>query len=220
VKAGDRWVIVGIHGRLMRVHDTAGLAAGSTGWCCCCRPAGPCADEKKHFPQQTSLQAAKALASAQGRHPAGDRRRRKKKPRHGKPPAAAPHRDGEAEARLIEVYRLIGQARGREALARPRRWCATTPTSSWRSWCYGDLLSSQTRPVRMRSAMCPTPPPGPAPLLAELRDESQLRLRRCASARPRAPCRAVPALRRAPSTRLRWMPRARGCTCSRTPPPA
>jgi L,D-transpeptidase YnhG len=111
------------------------------------------ADEKKQRkkkPQQTSLQAAKA-----------DRQRSKAAttaataavaaavvaPRAVARPAPAV-RDGETEARLIEVYRLIGQARGRDALARAEALVRDHPNFQLAQLVYGDLLASQTRPVR------------------------------------------------------------------------
>jgi hypothetical protein len=164
------------------------------------------ADEKKQRkkkPQQTSLQAAKA-----------DRQRSKAAttaataavaaavvaPRAVARPAPAV-RDGETEARLIEVYRLIGQARGRDALARAEALVRDHPNFQLAQLVYGDLLASQTRPVRMFGDVPDTTARAGAALLAELRDESQVRIR---------------ALRERPPTPLRWMPRARACTCSRT----
>ncbi len=152
------------------------------------------ADEKKQRkkkPQQTSLQAAKA-----------DRQRSKAAttaataavaaavvaPRAVARPAPAV-RDGETEARLIEVYRLIGQARGRDALARAEALVRDHPNFQLAQLVYGDLLASQTRPVRMFGDVPDTTARAGAALLAELRDESQVRIR---ALRERPPAGTVP----------------------------
>ncbi|MBI5277297.1 MAG: L,D-transpeptidase family protein [Burkholderiales bacterium] len=112
-----------------------------------------------------------------------------KKPR--KPSAArAAARDGEAEARLIEVYKLVAQAKKREALQRAEKLVRDHPNFQLAQLVYGDLLMAQTRPVR---AMGDVPEPAAKmgmPMLAELREEAQLRIR---ALRERQPEGAVPA---------------------------
>ena len=115
---------------------------------------------------------------------------RKKKPRHGKPPAAAAHQDGKAEARLIEIYRLIGQARTREALALSGTLVRDHPNFQLAQLVHGDLLSSLTRPVRAMGDVPETTARANAPLLADLREESLLRLK---ALRDRPPAGTVPA---------------------------
>ena len=106
--------------------------------------------------------------------------------------AAAPAapRDGEAEARLIEIYKLIGQAQGRAALARAEALVKDHPNFSLAQLVYGDLLMSQQRPVRTFGDVPEQHAQGGGQVLAELREESQLRMR---ALRERPPAGAVPA---------------------------
>jgi L,D-transpeptidase YnhG len=142
------------------------------------------------------LVAMAALLAAAG--PAGAEPRKKKKSRAAQS-AAAPSkaaaakarapRDGEAEARLIEVYRLIGQANGREALAKAETLVQDHPNFQLAQLVYGDLLSSQTRPVRTLGDVPDTTAKAGAAMLAELREESALRLK---ALRERPPAGAIP----------------------------
>ena len=104
-------------------------------------------------------------------------------------PVAAAVRDGEAEARLIEIYRLIGQSQSRQALAKAQSLVKDHPTFQLAQLVYGDLLSGQTRPLQ---ALGDVNGGGPAAaqLLAELREESALRIR---ALRERPPAGTVPA---------------------------
>lgn len=104
-------------------------------------------------------------------------------------PTAATPRDGDAEARLIAIYRLIGQARTREALARAETLVRDHPNFQLAQLVYGDLLSVQTRPVRAFGDVPDTTAQAGATLLAELRDESQVRMR---ALRERPPAGTVP----------------------------
>ena len=94
-------------------------------------------------------------------------------------------RDGETEARLIEIYRLIGQANSREALRKAESLVKDHPNFQLAQLVYGDLLAGQTRPVRTPGDVPDTMAQAAAPQLAELRQESQLRLRALRE-RPRA----------------------------------
>ena len=89
--------------------------------------------------------------------------------------AIAP-RDGQAEARLIEIYKLIGQAKTRPALALAEKLVADHPNFQLAQLVYGDLLTAQQRPVRVVGNVADTLAQANAPLLAELRQESLLRL--------------------------------------------
>jgi murein L,D-transpeptidase YafK len=95
--------------------------------------------------------------------------------------AAAPQReprDGEAEARLIEIYKLIGQAHPREALRKAESLVKDHPNFQLAQLVYGDLLAGFTRPSRAPGDVPEiTASKAAAPLLAELRQESLLRLR-------------------------------------------
>jgi L,D-transpeptidase YnhG len=99
----------------------------------------------------------------------------------GAPPAprqeARAARDGQAEARLIEVYQLIGQARGRAALAKAETLVRDHPNFQLAQLVYGDLLASQTRTVRHLGDVPDTTAHVAGPMLAELREESQMRLK-------------------------------------------
>ncbi len=112
---------------------------------------------------------------AQGQAPAAARR------------GAVQHelRDGETEARLIEIYRLIGQANRREALRKAESLVKDHPNFQLAQLVYGDLLAGQARPVRTPGDVPDSMAQGAALQLAELRQESQLRLRALRE-RPRA----------------------------------
>lgn len=87
-------------------------------------------------------------------------------------------RDGQAEARLIEIYKLIGMANPREALRKAESLVKDHPNFQLAQLVYGDLLAGFARPVRTPGDIPPdTASKAAAPLLAELRQESQLRLR-------------------------------------------
>jgi L,D-transpeptidase YnhG len=86
-------------------------------------------------------------------------------------------RDGEAEARLIDIYKLIGQAKTREALSKAEKLVQDHPNFQLAQLVYGDLLTAQSRPVRQLGDVPDTTAKAAGPLLAELRDESVLRLK-------------------------------------------
>jgi murein L,D-transpeptidase YafK len=97
--------------------------------------------------------------------------------------------DGVAEARLIEVYRLTGSGRTRDALAKAESLVRDYPNFQLAQLVYGDLLTARTRALRKFGDV-------PAPLahsagsiLSELHDESQLRLK---ALRERPPAGAIP----------------------------
>ena len=96
-------------------------------------------------------------------------------------PAAAPQReprDGEAEARLIEIYKLIGQSSPREALRKAESLVRDHPNFQLAQLVYGDLLTGFTRPLRTPGDVPEaTATKAAAPQLADLRQESLLRLR-------------------------------------------
>ena len=86
-------------------------------------------------------------------------------------------RDDEAEIRLIEIYRLIGQANTREALRKAEGLVQDHPNFQLAQLVYGDLLAGLTRPIRVLGDVPDTTARAAEPMLAELRQESQLRLR-------------------------------------------
>jgi L,D-transpeptidase YnhG len=104
--------------------------------------------------------------------------------------AAPPVRDGETEARLIEIYRLIGQAKTRAALAKAESLVKDHPNFALAQLVYGDLLLAQHRPVRAFGDVPDAAVGSAGQQLAELREESQLRMR---ALRERPPAGAIPA---------------------------
>ena len=109
---------------------------------------------------------------------------RKSKPatqRTAKPPVSTKAARSEnlgslAEGRLIDIYKLIGQARTREALPLAERLVREHPNFQLAQLVYGDLLMAQLRPVRVLGDVPDTKAKAGALQLAELRKESQLRL--------------------------------------------
>lgn len=114
------------------------------------------------------------------------------------PPAAvsALVRDGEAEMRLIEVYRLVGSGQRRQALQRAEHLVRDYPHFQLAQLLYGDLLATQLPPgYRIANK-----PKSTSPQLTHLQQEAQLRLK---ALHERPPQGTVPEqfLSLAPSTR-------------------
>ncbi len=86
-------------------------------------------------------------------------------------------KDGEAEARLIEIYKLAGQAKSRDALAQAERLVNDHPNFQLAQLVYGDLLAAQSRPVRTLGDVPGNTAAANATILADLRQESLLRLK-------------------------------------------
>ncbi|HYF41700.1 MAG TPA: L,D-transpeptidase family protein [Ramlibacter sp.] len=108
--------------------------------------------------------------------------------------------DGAAELRLIEVYRLIGQAQGRQALAKAESLVRDHPNFQLAQLVYGDLLAAQARPLRHLGDVPDGAVNGTGQALADLREESSLRLK---ALRERPPEGAIPAQFLQLSTRTR-----------------
>ena len=129
---------------------------------------------------------AVAGASAQTSQPARQQAQSLQAPAATTPPTRRPTTrmirnreisDGQAENRLIEIYRLIGQAMPREALRKAESLVNEHPNFQLAQLVYGDLLAGRTRPVRNLGDVPDTAAKTAAPMLAELRQESELRLR-------------------------------------------
>jgi L,D-transpeptidase YnhG len=134
------------------------------------------------------LVAALAMGTATG---AEQSKRKKNRPTAAPAKAVMPAlaRDGQAEARLVEIYRLIGQSRGRAALAKAESLVREHPNFQLAQLVYGDLLASQTRPVLNLGDVPDSTEKSSATLLAELREESHQRMR---ALRERPPAGSVP----------------------------
>ena len=98
-------------------------------------------------------------------------------PTKSKSTRQAASRDGEAEARLIDIYKLIAQANTRGALAKAEGLVRDHPNFQLAQLVYGDLLTAQLRPVHKPGDVPDTTARAAAPMLAELREEALLRLR-------------------------------------------
>lgn len=86
-------------------------------------------------------------------------------------------RDGQAEARLVEIYRFIGQGSAREALRKAEELVRDHPNFQLAQLVYGDLLAGRTRAIQTLGDVPDSATNNVRPLLAELRQESQQRLR-------------------------------------------
>ena len=139
-------------------------------------------NKNKNKNKNTSAKApAKALAKASGRAA-----KTKASDRRASVPLAAPaafaapvreSRDGNAEARLIDIYKLIGQTHSRDALLQAESLVKDHPNFQLAQLVYGDLLAGRARPIRALGDVPDTTAMAAAQQLAQLRQESQQRLR-------------------------------------------
>lgn len=97
-------------------------------------------------------------------------------PAIARPSALQAVREGDAEARLIEVYKLTGQTHTREALRKAETLVRDHPNFQLAQLVYGDLLAGQIRAVNTLGDVPALAAKAAGPMLAELRQESQLRL--------------------------------------------
>ena len=101
-------------------------------------------------------------------------------------------RDGQAEARLMAVYRLTAEGRGREALREAESLARDYPNFQLAQLAVGDLLTARTRPLRHLGDL---PEPDStrsiqvAATLEELRNESRQRVD---AQRSRPPANTIP----------------------------
>jgi len=123
-----------------------------------------------------TLIATLTLTGVGTAHAAPARHAAKAKPVHHEV-AVVKDQDGVAEARLIEIYKLIGQAHNREALAKADRLVEEFPHFQLAQLVHGDLLAAQIRPLKTFGDVPEALSVGAAPALAELREESQRRVR-------------------------------------------
>jgi murein L,D-transpeptidase YafK len=85
--------------------------------------------------------------------------------------------DGIAEARLIEIYQLVGKAQNREALAKADQLVADFPHFQLAQLVHGDLLAAQTRPLKAFGDIPVTMTNDSSTALSELREESVRRVK-------------------------------------------
>ena len=115
--------------------------------------------------------------------------------RAAKPPArtlAGPSRaikDGQAETRLIEIYRLIGQADTKAALGLANKLVKDFPDFALAQLAHGDLLSARSRVISAFGNVSSEQLQAAGSALEDLRVESQMRLK---ALRERPPVGAVP----------------------------
>lgn len=103
-----------------------------------------------------------------------------------------------AEARLLAIYQLMAKGQSREALAHAEQLVTEHPHFQLAQLVYGDLLAARMRPIRLVGDVPASMLQAGAPVLDELRDESQLRLK---ALRERPPPGALPSQFLALSTR-------------------
>jgi len=175
------------------------------------RSSAPAACTPLRWPAAAGLLLALAAMSAPS-HAQGEKLRHVGQAKAGKAarttPPPATLRDGLAETRLVEVYRLTGEGRTREALAKAESLARDYPNFQLAQLALGDLLAARVRPLRQMGdvpASVPAagdaaPPRAAGDVLGELRAESR---QRTDALRARPPAGSIPAqfLEIAPRTR-------------------
>ena len=106
------------------------------------------------------------------------------------PPVVKTPKDGVAEARLIEIYRLIGRADTQTALHKAEQLVREFPSFALAQLVLGDLLTARTRALTTFADVPPELVKGANEALNELKGESQLRMK---ALRERPPAGSVPA---------------------------
>lgn len=94
-----------------------------------------------------------------------------------KQPAVTKDADGIAEARLIEIYSLIGKSQNREALEKATSLVEDLPNFQLAQLVYGDLLTARTRPIKAFGDVPEALTRNAPGTLGELREESLRRIR-------------------------------------------
>lgn len=91
-------------------------------------------------------------------------------------PSVAHPRDGVAEARLIEIFRLIGMENTSDALSKAEKLVSDFPNFQLAQLVYGDLLATRTRPIHGVGDVPPSIAESAPQNLLALRSESALRI--------------------------------------------
>ncbi len=98
--------------------------------------------------------------------------------RKAKAKSAAPVQSGlQAEARLLQIYQLIGQGKTREALKLSDKLVVDHPNFALAQLVHGDLLVAQTQPLRSLGDVPEATVRAAPGVLTDLREESLLRIR-------------------------------------------
>lgn len=84
---------------------------------------------------------------------------------------------GIAEARLIEIYGLIGKGQNRDALEKATRLVSDVPNFQLAQLVYGDLLASRSRPISLIGDVPPDISKSANGTLKDLREESVKRMK-------------------------------------------
>lgn len=148
------------------------------------------------------LQAAPSIAQSDNK-PRRKTAQAAAAPAPAKPAPPPPLRDGDAEDRLLEVYKLIGAGQTRQALQKAEALARDYPNFQLAQLTVADLLTARVRPIR-RMGDVPEPDTlrsiQAAATLDELRNESRQRVD---AQRIRPPANTIPAqfLEIAPRTR-------------------
>ncbi|WP_416399999.1 L,D-transpeptidase family protein [Alicycliphilus denitrificans] len=107
--------------------------------------------------------AAAAQGEKKARQPSGKKAQRK--PAR----AEAPLRDGDAERRLLEIYRLTAEGHARQALPLAERLVRDHPNFQLAQLALGDLLAARARPVgRVGDVAMPPPAAAARPVPAQI----------------------------------------------------
>ena len=94
-----------------------------------------------------------------------------------------------AEVRLIEIYKLVAAEKSRDALSKATSLVADHPNFQLAQLVYGDLLKARAQPLRALGDVPQEMEKAGGPVLAELREESRLRLK---ALRERPPAGSIP----------------------------
>jgi L,D-transpeptidase YnhG len=112
-------------------------------------------------------------------------------PRRAKRQASTSATNGlQAEARLLQIYQMIGQGKSREALKLADKLVADHPNFPLAQLVHGDLLAAQTKPLRSLGDVPEATVRAAPGVLTDLREESLLRIR---ALRERPPAGFLPA---------------------------
>ncbi|MEY4428993.1 MAG: hypothetical protein RLZZ182_1682, partial [Pseudomonadota bacterium] len=134
--------------------------------------------QSERAPTPPAEAAVTALAPASGRSTGTTRRALSEVPNDGSP-----------EGRLLEVYRLIGEGKMREALAKAQKLTQDIPNFQLAQLTYGDLLLAQTMPLQTVGNAPTTLSDKASERIGQLRTEA---LRRISALQERPPVGAIP----------------------------